>query len=51
MINVEGIQRTVAEALFVKAQRMAVERFEFACGSEGSTPGKEATGSRRDDHY
>ena len=49
MINVKDIQRTVAEALFVKEQRMAVERFEFACGSEGSTPGKEATGSIRDD--
>lgn len=37
MINVEDVQRNVAEALFVKAQTMAVERFEFACRSEGST--------------
>lgn len=37
LINVEELQRSVAEAAFVKAQKMAVERFEFVNRNEGNT--------------
>ena len=37
IINVEDLQRIVAEASFVKAQKMAVERFEFVQRNEGNT--------------